>query len=61
MMRALALCVLALVATLPPAAGAFVAFETGPVRPLALSPDGPMCTKGRLGPMTPYLPSGAWL
>ena len=39
-MRALALCVLALVATLPPAAGAFVAFETGQVRPLALSPDG---------------------
>jgi len=28
---------------------------------MALSPDGPMCTKGRLGPMTPYLPSGAWL
>lgn len=34
-----------------------VALDAG----LALSPDGPLCLRGRLGPMTPYLPSGAWL
>jgi GNAT superfamily N-acetyltransferase len=28
---------------------------------LALSPDGPMFTGGRLGPMRPYIPSGAYL
>ncbi len=28
---------------------------------LALSPDGPVCTRGRLGPLAPYLPSGAYL
>jgi hypothetical protein len=28
---------------------------------LALSPGGATFTAGRLGPMTPYLPSGAWL
>jgi GNAT superfamily N-acetyltransferase len=28
---------------------------------LALSPDGPLFTGGRLGPMAPYLPSGAYL
>ena len=28
---------------------------------LALSPDGPMFAGGRLGPMTPYIPSGSYL
>lgn len=28
---------------------------------LPLSPDGPVMTRGRLGPLRPYLPSGAWL
>jgi GNAT superfamily N-acetyltransferase len=28
---------------------------------LALSPDGPMFTGGRLGPLRPYIPSGAYL
>jgi len=28
---------------------------------LPLSPEGPVCTKGRLGPLTPYLPNGAYL
>jgi hypothetical protein len=28
---------------------------------LALSPDGPMFTGGQLGPMRPYIPSGAYL
>jgi GNAT superfamily N-acetyltransferase len=28
---------------------------------LHLSPDGPLFTGGELGPMRPYLPSGAWL
>lgn len=28
---------------------------------LLLSPEGPVCTWGRVGPMAPYLPSGAWL
>ncbi len=28
---------------------------------LPLSPDGPVFTKGRLGPLAPYLPSGAYL
>lgn len=28
---------------------------------LALSPDGPTLVRGRLGPMAPYLPSGAYL
>jgi GNAT superfamily N-acetyltransferase len=28
---------------------------------LPLSPDGPLCVKGRLGPLAPYLPSGAYL
>lgn len=28
---------------------------------LALSPDGPMFTRGALGTLSPYLPSGAWL
>lgn len=26
-----------------------------------LRPEGPICTRGRLGPLTPYLPSGAYL
>jgi hypothetical protein len=28
---------------------------------LALSPDGPVFTRGDLGPLAPYLPSGAYL
>lgn len=28
---------------------------------LALSPAGPICTRGELGPLTPYLPSGPFL
>ena len=28
---------------------------------LALTPDGPLCVKGKLGPLAPFLPSGAWL
>ena len=28
---------------------------------LDLTPDGPLLTRGRLGPLTPYLPSGAYL
>jgi hypothetical protein len=28
---------------------------------LALSPDGPMFAGGTLGPLTPYIPSGAYL
>ena len=28
---------------------------------LPLTPDGPLCVKGKLGPLTPFLPSGAWL
>jgi hypothetical protein len=28
---------------------------------LALSPDGPVFTRGDTGPMRPYLPSGAFL
>jgi GNAT superfamily N-acetyltransferase len=28
---------------------------------LTVSPEGPVFTRGPLGPMTPYLPSGAWL
>lgn len=28
---------------------------------LALSPDGPVCVRGDVGPMAPYLPSGAYL
>lgn len=28
---------------------------------LPLSPDGPVCVKGRLGTLTPFLPSGAYL
>jgi len=28
---------------------------------LSLRPEGPICTRGRLGPLTPYLPSGAFL
>jgi hypothetical protein len=28
---------------------------------LQLSPDGPMFAGGALGPMTPYVPSGAYL
>ena len=34
-----------------------VALEAG----LALAPAGPICTRGNLGPLTPYLPSGAFL
>ena len=34
-----------------------VALEAG----LALTPAGPICTRGTLGPLTPYLPSGAFL
>jgi GNAT superfamily N-acetyltransferase len=28
---------------------------------LPLSADGPLCVRGRLGPLAPFLPSGAWL
>ena len=28
---------------------------------MALSPDGPIFSRGEVGPMAPYLPSGAWL
>jgi hypothetical protein len=28
---------------------------------LPLSPDGPVCVKGKLGPLVPFLPSGAYL
>lgn len=28
---------------------------------LPLSPDGPVCVRGHLGPLTPFLPSGAYL
>jgi len=28
---------------------------------LSLGPKGPICSRGRLGPLTPYLPSGAFL
>ena len=28
---------------------------------LSLSPSGPLCTRGAVGPMTPYLPSGPYL
>lgn len=28
---------------------------------LSLKPEGPICTRGELGPLTPYLPSGAFL
>ncbi len=28
---------------------------------LPLSPDGPVCVKGTLGPLAPFLPSGAYL
>ena len=28
---------------------------------LSLSPFGPICTRGELGPLTPYLPSGPFL
>jgi len=28
---------------------------------LPLSPDGPLCVKGRLGPLAPFLPNGAYL
>jgi len=34
-----------------------VALQAG----LALSPDGAVCVRGAVGPMTPYLPSGAYL
>ncbi len=34
-----------------------VALEAG----LSLSPAGPICTRGSLGPLTPYLPSGPFL
>ena len=34
-----------------------VALEAG----LVLTPAGPLCTRGALGPLTPYLPSGAFL
>lgn len=34
-----------------------VALEAG----LALAPAGPICTRGELGPLTPYLPSGPFL
>lgn len=36
---------------------ASVALEAG----LALSPAGPICTRGELGPLAPYLPSGPFL
>jgi len=28
---------------------------------LPLTPDGPLCVRGNLGPLAPFLPSGAWL
>lgn len=28
---------------------------------LSLKPEGPICTRGEIGPLTPYLPSGAFL
>lgn len=28
---------------------------------LALRPDGPVCHRGATGPLTPYIPSGAFL
>jgi hypothetical protein len=28
---------------------------------LSLSPAGPICVRGELGPLTPYLPSGPFL
>lgn len=28
---------------------------------LTLRPDGPLCTRGTVGPLTPYIPSGAYL
>jgi hypothetical protein len=34
-----------------------VSLEAG----LSLSPAGPICTRGDLGPLTPYLPSGPFL
>ncbi|HET7481003.1 MAG TPA: GNAT family N-acetyltransferase [Rubrobacteraceae bacterium] len=34
-----------------------VALDAG----LSLSPQGPVCVRGELGPLTPYLPSGAFL
>lgn len=34
-----------------------VALEAG----LSLRPEGPICTKGKLGPLMPYLPNGAFL
>ena len=60
----------AALATVPPGATFAVDFLTAgqdwAVRAcldagLALSPDGPMFTGGDLGPMRPYLPSGAYL
>ena len=54
----------------PPGSTALVDFMTGAQQwaitvcldaGLPLSPDGPVCTKGRLGPLAPYLPSGAYL
>ena len=34
-----------------------VAMEAG----LSLAPAGPICTRGKLGPLAPYLPSGPFL
>lgn len=54
----------------PPGMTALVLFMTGAQQwairvaldaRLPLSPDGPVCVKGRLGPLTPFLPSGAYL
>jgi hypothetical protein len=37
------------------------ALEVARAARLSLKPDGPICTRGRLGPLWPFLPSGAYL
>lgn len=68
--EAAALALWAALVTAPAGVTALVLFMTGAQQwairvaldaRLPLSPDGPVCVKGRLGPMTPFLPSGAFL
>ena len=68
--EAAALALWAALVTSPPGATALVLFMTAAQQwairvaldaRLPLSPDGPVCVKGRLGPLAPFLPSGAFL
>lgn len=68
--EAAALALWAALVTAPAGVTALVLFMTGAQQwairvaldaRLPLSPDGPVCVKGRLGPLAPFLPSGAFL